>query len=85
LIQSARVEWARKRQLEFRGCINAQLDNSAVKKCYGLTKTDMELFEAASELHTLSSGRALDGWLRLQHPPELRIIDAPVHVNGVIL
>ncbi len=50
----ARVERARKRQLEMRGCINAQLDNAALKKYCALEKPDLEMFKAASEQHTLS-------------------------------
>jgi len=50
----ARVEAARKRQMELRGCINAQLDNSALKKYCVLTKTDLEIFKTASEQHSLS-------------------------------
>jgi len=50
----ARVERARKKQLESRGCINAQLDNSALKKYCVLQKPDLEMFKAASDQHSLS-------------------------------
>jgi magnesium chelatase family protein len=50
----ARVERARKRQLELRGCVNAQLDNAGLKKYCLLKSSDMELFKQASDQHTLS-------------------------------
>lgn len=50
----ARVERARKRQLDLRGCINAQLDNAALKKYCALETSDLELFKQASDQHALS-------------------------------
>ncbi len=50
----ARVEKARKRQLELRGCVNAQLDHAALKKYCLLEKPDLELFKSASDQHALS-------------------------------
>jgi magnesium chelatase family protein len=50
----ARVERARQRQLDLRGCVNAQLDNTALKKYCTLKKADMDLFKQASEQHALS-------------------------------
>ncbi|HET6564156.1 MAG TPA: YifB family Mg chelatase-like AAA ATPase [Xanthomonadales bacterium] len=50
----ARVERARQRQLDLRGCVNAQLDNTALKKYCALKKGDMDLFKQASEQHALS-------------------------------
>lgn len=49
-----RVERARKRQLGLRGCINAQLDNAALKKYCDLKKPDLEMFKTASDHHSLS-------------------------------
>lgn len=50
----ARVERARKRQLQLRGRINSQLDNAALKKYCVLAKSDLELFKQASDQHALS-------------------------------
>jgi magnesium chelatase family protein len=50
----ARVERTRNRQLELRGCVNAQLDNAGLKKHCSLKSSDLELLKQASEQHTLS-------------------------------
>jgi magnesium chelatase family protein len=50
----ARVERARSRQLDLRGRVNAQLDNTALKKYCALKSSDMELFKQASNQHALS-------------------------------
>jgi magnesium chelatase family protein len=50
----ARVERARKRQLDLRGCVNAQLNHTALKQHCVLKKPEMDLFKTASEQHALS-------------------------------
>lgn len=50
----ARVERARERQLELRGCVNALLDNAALRKYCQLKSSDLELFKQASNQHHLS-------------------------------
>jgi len=52
----ARVERARHRQLGLRGCVNAQLDNTGLKKHCALNSSNMELLKLASEQHSLSPG-----------------------------